>query len=123
MPEFSKLIDLPVTRLFRPHLQSLRNIATSDMSEEGTFSVQIGHIHYKAKSLDELLANPLPASIDNFSLHVYNGADPPKLDSNRRLSIDLRSYRSSCFISSHDDEIWFNGKSQQITDFFAAHIP
>lgn len=118
MPEFRKLFDLPAAKLSRADLEDLGQLISDGMPfrpDAFEFSVSDGDATYQAQSLDELLSQELPQSIDSLSFRVHGWTDDNRID--RGVSLNLTRTTASCQIHSYD-EVWFKGKIQQIMEFF-----
>lgn len=123
MPEFRKRFDLPAARLSRGDIENLGQLITDGLPTKPKtfdFSFSDGDATYRAYSLDDLLSQDLPSSIDDLSFAVHGWTDDDKID--RGVTINLRRTNASCHIHALD-EVWFKGKIQQITEFFWRRSP
>jgi hypothetical protein len=123
MPEFRKLFDLPAVKLSREDIENIGRLITDGLPikpKAFNFSLSDGDTTYRAYSLDELLSQNLPSSIDDLSFSVHGWSDEYKID--RGITISLRRTIASCQIHALD-EVWFKGKIQQIMEFFERRKP
>lgn len=119
MPEFRKLFDLPAAKLSREDVENLAKVITDGIASTRpdylSLSLSSGDATYKARSIDELLSQELPASVDNLDFSVAGVTSDYNID--RGVTIHLHRLYSTCQVHALD-EIWFNGKIEQITKFF-----
>ena len=123
MPEFRKLFDLPAAKLSREDIENLGRLITDGLPIKPRafdFSLSDGDATYRAYSLDELLSQNLPSSVDDLSFSVHGWTDDEKID--RSITIRLGRTIASCQIHALD-EVWFKGKIQQIGEFFGQRKP
>ena len=120
MPEFRKLFGLPAVRLSRADIESLGRLVTEGLGPKPgdfDFALLAGDEIFRANSLDELLSQDLPLSVDELTIDVRGWTDDHKID--RGISIRLSPTVSMCQIHALE----FKGKIQQLTEFFRRHGP
>lgn len=123
MPEFRKLFDLSASKLSRSDVEALARLICEGLPpvpKSFEFSFQAGDTTYRAYSLDELLAQELPDSVDRLDFRVHGWNDDSQID--RGVTISLGRITASCQVHSLD-EVWFKGKTQQLLEFFSARRP
>lgn len=123
MPEFRKLFDLPASTLSRSDVEALARLICDGLPpvpKSFEFSFQAGDTTYRAYSLDDLLAQELPNSVDRLDFRVHGWNDDRQID--RGVTINLGRITAICLVHSLD-EVWFKGKTQQLLEFFNARRP
>jgi hypothetical protein len=123
MPHFRKLFDLPTARLSRADVRDLGRLISDGLVRKpftDDFSLSYGDATYQDRSVDDLLCQDLPHSVDMLSFRVVGWTEDDKID--RHVTLQLSRTSASCEILSYD-EVWFKGKIIQIEEFFAKHKP
>jgi hypothetical protein len=123
VPEYRTTVDLPPATLKRNAIQELASIVSDGvpLNPFGVeFSFVVGERSYKAASIEELLHQTPPSTLDRLSFSVNGWSENPEI--RRGVSIDLSRYSGNYRIHALD-EVWFRGKIQQIRIFFEAHRP
>ena len=128
MREFRKIVDLPAARLYRADIEELAKIITDGLPEKREnsvlepfrFSLNDEVSSYRANSVDELLSLDLPDAAEGLSIEATGWTDNREID----RGIDINLNRNFANVQIHAlDEVWFNGKIQQVNDFFRNHRP
>ncbi len=128
MKEYRKIFDLPPLKLTRADIRSLADLVGNSIPvtrDKGiiqplNFSIGTDNTTYTAHSIDDLLANTLPDTIDAFSIRGTGWSDYRTI--NCGISINLR--RTVADVQIHAiDGIWFKGMIQEINEFCINHSP
>jgi hypothetical protein len=123
MPEFSKIFDLPPAKLSRADVEALGRLMVEGLPPKRNsfkFQFRVRDATYHSYSLDELLAQELPVSIDRLEFTVHGWNDDNGID--RSVTINLGRITASCSVRSLD-ETWYKGKTQQLLEFFTMRSP
>ncbi len=125
MREFRKLFDLPAAKLSKADVEDLARIVTDGLSADHanqrlSFCLTKGDENYRAGSVEELFSQVLPNAVDSLDFSAAGGGFENPLHQGVRIALH-RTF-AHCQVWA-DNEIWFNGKIEQITRFFKVRRP
>jgi hypothetical protein len=123
MHEFREIYELPAARFSRSDIEKLGQLISGGLRVKPgafDFSLSDGVKKHRASSLDDLLSQELPQSIDALSFEALGWTDDDNID--RSVRVDVSRTFAQCHIFSQD-EVWFSGKAQQIKELFSGCSP
>lgn len=118
MPEFYEQVELPAARLSYEDLTALGRLMCDDLRTEKNrckFSLSAGNAQYTACSIDGLMAQDLPQSVDGlwFDVSCFDDAE------NIHRAIWVSANREYAKLSARSsDYVWLHGKIKQVENFF-----
>jgi hypothetical protein len=125
MQEFRKIIKTPPVILTKKDLEDLEQILTQNLPPPPkvapfNFSLFAGDAQFQATSIIDLFAHNLPDVVDGLEFIIRGWTTTASID--RGISLELRRTYGQYQIHS-SDEVWFNGKIQQINQFLQSKQP
>ncbi len=121
--EYRKFIETPPVTLHREDIKELARILTEKLPvhpKAFDFCFSYCDAQFRADSIEELLKQKLPPTVDGVAFSVLGWSDEGGID--RGITFNLT--RTTGYYQIHAlDETWFKGKIQQINEFLNLRRP
>ena len=121
--EHRKIENLPPIRLYMKDLVALEKLIKSDVNwRDGDFKIRIGHDNktISIASFSELSKEDLPESVNDISIEIIGWNSERDIEN----GISMKFYHNYADYQIHAlNEVWFNGKRSQLSDFFRNRKP